>query len=78
MLYERPEKTRVGSASRRLASLTKPPWVVAALVATSAAGIALAALRAVDVQFGDVNGQAERLQFRQRLVFLPQSSATKR
>ena len=32
-------------------------------------GIALARLRAVDVQFGDVDRQAKRLQFRQRLVF---------
>ena len=33
-------------------------------------GRALATLRAVDIEFGDVDGQAERLHFRQRLVHL--------
>ena len=77
MLYERPEKTRVGVGQPPVGVIHQAALGGGGVGGDVPAGAALAALRAVDVEFGDVNGQAERLQFRQRLVFLPQSSARK-
>ena len=69
MLNKRPEQTCIRVGQLPVGVIHQAALGSRGIVGDIRAAAALAALCAVDVQFGDVNRQTERLHFRQRLVF---------
>ena len=78
MLDEGAEKTGVSVGQSAVGVFHQTALGGGGIAGDVPARATLAAKSAVDIQFGDMNGQAEGLQLRQRLVFLLKVQARKR